>query len=363
MSEIAQHTPLEVLLVDDDGAMIITLGAILRRAIAPHRLYVAGAGHAAVRLVERHHATLSLVVLDIVMPDLSGITVAARIRRDWPHLRILPITAFPERAWLVEALGTLPAIKKSSEDQDIEQLFRDALTTPVEPPPDTAYCNYLITEAARLTDEPLAPVAEVVILAASLTVREGLQQLVSQAGGLVKATAEHAHDITPQNLLDGPYVVVCPLRDRKEAEILAQTLHGHVLIVLTNDDLPLNRKHALTVNAVHESYPADTLTQALALTRTGEPFHRVPDIIELNETERRILELTGQGYETHAIARALSMKEGSVRRVRSDLYTKIKVNNPAALALVASDVLRFRWVRTKVGPPLLEEAGTTESDR
>jgi len=84
--------PLRILLVEDDSAvrnvtrrMLERLGHSVRQAASPSE---------ALRLAGEEGAP-DLAIVDIVMPEMSGIDLVARLRRGWGGLRVMYMSAYP----------------------------------------------------------------------------------------------------------------------------------------------------------------------------------------------------------------------------------------------------------------------------
>jgi two-component system nitrate/nitrite response regulator NarL len=98
---VSVPTPIRVLIADDHRLFTEALEAILagdaRITVVAH----AGDGHEAVKLA--HELQPDVVLMDIVMPLLSGIDAARAIRADRPDACILMLTASNSRADLDRA--------------------------------------------------------------------------------------------------------------------------------------------------------------------------------------------------------------------------------------------------------------------
>lgn len=68
-------------------------------------------------LLQRRHAQVDVVVLDLSMPGRSGLDLLARMRMRWPHLAVLVCTMHEAPAMLSQALqaGARGFITKSSD--------------------------------------------------------------------------------------------------------------------------------------------------------------------------------------------------------------------------------------------------------
>lgn len=103
VSEVLRiHGLLRVLLVDDDPDMRGLLETMLdedgRFVVAGH----ASEGGEALRLAERHRP--DVVVLDLQMPGMDGLTALPLLRALLPTARIVVVSAFPDPLTLADAI-------------------------------------------------------------------------------------------------------------------------------------------------------------------------------------------------------------------------------------------------------------------
>jgi signal transduction histidine kinase len=114
-----------ILVVDDDA----DIGLLLcdRLQAMGHEVREAGDGEPA--LAARGTELPSLVFLDIEMPKLSGLEVLQRIRKDWPELPVIVMTAHGTIARAVEAMkaGASDFITKPFEMQQLKSAIAKAL--------------------------------------------------------------------------------------------------------------------------------------------------------------------------------------------------------------------------------------------
>lgn len=84
-----------VLLVDDDHGVRILLATTLRGR--GYQVVEASSGIEALALFDEHRQTIRLLITDVVMPDLRGPALAAKIRQAQPALPVLFITGYNDR--------------------------------------------------------------------------------------------------------------------------------------------------------------------------------------------------------------------------------------------------------------------------
>ncbi len=93
---------IRVLLADDHAVVRKGMREFLEED--PHIQVIAEAndGEEAVALVGRHHPDIAL--LDIQMPRLNGLDAARRIRKEFPDVRVLMLTAYEDEPYILAAM-------------------------------------------------------------------------------------------------------------------------------------------------------------------------------------------------------------------------------------------------------------------
>lgn len=116
---------IRILVADDDPDIVMALSERLRWL--GHDVIVAGDGQAAVMAVESH--AIELVFLDVGMPRLGGIEALKRIRRRWPHLPVVILTAYGTIRLAVEAMkeGAIDFITKPFDSNQLDGVVTTAL--------------------------------------------------------------------------------------------------------------------------------------------------------------------------------------------------------------------------------------------
>ncbi len=118
---------MKILLVDDDAALVGLLRLVLE--YEGHTVQTAYTGQEALEALEEEQP--DLVILDIMMPDINGIEVCARIRAT-PHLAHLPIailTAKPGEEDRIRAMeaGADAYWMKPLSPRQLKQRIRDLI--------------------------------------------------------------------------------------------------------------------------------------------------------------------------------------------------------------------------------------------
>jgi two-component system, cell cycle sensor histidine kinase and response regulator CckA len=83
-----------VMLVEDDDSVRRVAGEIL--TTAGYTILQAKNGQEALLLAERKAAAISVLIADVIMPEMSGPDVAKRLLRLHPQLRTIFISGYPE---------------------------------------------------------------------------------------------------------------------------------------------------------------------------------------------------------------------------------------------------------------------------
>jgi two-component system NtrC family response regulator len=113
---------LNILLVDDEPDLRVSLGDVLREE--GHAVEVASDGEAAIARLATQ--SFHLVVSDVRLPKLDGLTLLRRIRRDFPSTEVLLMTAYG-------SIGdAVTAMKDNAVDYLTKPFDISALVTAVE---------------------------------------------------------------------------------------------------------------------------------------------------------------------------------------------------------------------------------------
>jgi CheY-like chemotaxis protein len=100
----SNHSQKTILAVDDDPTVLEMLEQIL--GSAGYHVLAAGSGRAAIEKFEQQRHNVDLLLIDVIMPDLTGPVVAERLRALRPGLPVLFISGFHD-ADLVQRFAAL----------------------------------------------------------------------------------------------------------------------------------------------------------------------------------------------------------------------------------------------------------------
>lgn len=113
-----------ILLADDDAAM----RDFVKRALSSegHTVYAADDGTEALKLLDTHGAAIGIIVTDLDMPGLDGISLAKEARARHPGIAIVFMTAFADQLDRTRVLGTerITALAKPFPLDKIKQTVR-----------------------------------------------------------------------------------------------------------------------------------------------------------------------------------------------------------------------------------------------
>ena len=126
MAEAKAGAPWKVLLVDDEQSALQMYSALLREDGIP--VLTAATGERA-RSLAKSEARLGLVVLDLVLPDVEGLSLFHAIRAARPEVPVVMLTAFGSVDTAVQALreGAYHFLTKPADLEQWRALVRSAL--------------------------------------------------------------------------------------------------------------------------------------------------------------------------------------------------------------------------------------------
>jgi two-component system, cell cycle sensor histidine kinase and response regulator CckA len=123
-----------ILLVEDEAALRALLTEVLESY--GYRVLVAATGGAALAQAGAHGGPIDLLVTDMVMPQISGRELHARLSRDQPGLRVLFMSGYAGGAAPSAASPDgAPFLGKPFTSDALGRAVRDVLDTPPSSPP------------------------------------------------------------------------------------------------------------------------------------------------------------------------------------------------------------------------------------
>ena len=211
---------LTVIVADDHPLIGVALRLSVQRA-APEALVVAAESFAGLREAIQLHPDAALVLLDLMMPDVEGLSALQYLREQFPQVPVALVSAASERHWVrsAEALGAVAFIPKATPlDKSVEViglLLQGGCWWPqAEPPPTLSPGSRHAPQTPTLEDKlDRLTRQELRIL---LQIRDGqLNKQIAADLGISESTVK-THISTLLRKLD--------LQTRTQAAVLAQRL-------------------------------------------------------------------------------------------------------------------------------------------
>ncbi|MEL6398118.1 MAG: response regulator transcription factor [Cyanobacteria bacterium J06607_6] len=206
---------IRILLVDDQYLIREGIASLLELEAAVEVVGIAGNGQEAIAqaLKLKPH----IILMDVRMPEMSGVEATAQIRQALPTCQIIMLTTFDDEEFIVQSLlaGACGYLMKDIPPQDLIQAIKLAHAGVYQLAPEVAgkLIGALKSNQASVTKPPIetpltARELEVLKLLAKGTTNKGIAQALYVSEGTVK---NHVSNILMR--LD--------LRDRTQAAIYA----------------------------------------------------------------------------------------------------------------------------------------------
>ncbi len=127
----------KILLLDDDEQMLELYQALIEQIPSHPEVQVCNAGARAIAMLDSEPFTL--LITDLRMPKMDGLQVLAIVRRKFPLLRIVVLTAVPDEEYRSRAYaqGVEMFWQKPNSAEDI-QLFQDCIESMLDRPTQMA---------------------------------------------------------------------------------------------------------------------------------------------------------------------------------------------------------------------------------
>ena len=123
---MSKSNPIRVMIVDDHDMVRRGLATFLKVQADLELVGEAGGGEEALRLCEQLQP--DVILMDLVMPEVSGPTTTRAIRERWSHIQVIALTSFGEKELVQEALqaGAISYLLKNVSADDLAKAIRAA---------------------------------------------------------------------------------------------------------------------------------------------------------------------------------------------------------------------------------------------
>lgn len=118
-THVPELTPVRVLVVDDHPIVREGLSAILGRVPELDLVGAAGLAETGLRMVEALQP--HVLLLDLGLPDCSGVAVAQRVRANWPDVAVVVLTGYGVRSHsrLLSQIGVRGILHKTAPTEQL----------------------------------------------------------------------------------------------------------------------------------------------------------------------------------------------------------------------------------------------------
>ncbi len=123
---MSHNFPIRVLIVDDHTMVRTGLATFLEVSDDLELVGEASNGVEAIELCERQRP--NVVLMDLVMPNMDGVSTTKVIKKRWPSIQVIALTSFQEGDMVQEALkaGAISYLLKNVDMKDLVQAIQDA---------------------------------------------------------------------------------------------------------------------------------------------------------------------------------------------------------------------------------------------
>jgi two-component system response regulator GlrR len=122
----------DILLVDDDGELVLSLARVLSPLVAPCKIAAAGSAAMALEVLKKDAPKVAVVdlCLDEKVGVESGFALVTRLRADYPDMRVIVLTGHSSVAHGVKAmhLGAASFLEKPADPFHLAAIIKDAIS-------------------------------------------------------------------------------------------------------------------------------------------------------------------------------------------------------------------------------------------
>lgn len=175
--------PVRIALVDDSEAYRAEAGAVLSGQTGFDLVAACADGREAIRSLAGLHP--DVVLVDLNLPDMSGVEVVRELHRELPEARLMILTIDHDGRRLIEALsaGAVGYLVKTTTPNRLLEAVGEAM----------AGGSPISSNVARLLVQRFQSMPEAKAVRGSLTERERRILMIFAAGGRAKEVADEMH--------------------------------------------------------------------------------------------------------------------------------------------------------------------------
>ena len=117
---------IRVMIVDDHAMVRTGLATFLEVSVDLDLICQATNGQEAIELCEQFQP--DVILMDLVMPEMDGVTATRIIRECWPQVQVIALTSFQEKKLVQDALqaGAISSLLKNVSMDDLIKAIRAA---------------------------------------------------------------------------------------------------------------------------------------------------------------------------------------------------------------------------------------------
>jgi DNA-binding response OmpR family regulator len=117
----------KVLIVDDEETLTWSMAKSLSKDRDKYEVIIANNGKEAINILKKNK--VDLVISDIRMPDINGLDLLVKIRKEYPEIKVIIMTAYGSSEVQKEAnrRGSIYYVEKPFEISDIRKIIVDLI--------------------------------------------------------------------------------------------------------------------------------------------------------------------------------------------------------------------------------------------
>ncbi|MBX0290613.1 response regulator transcription factor [Hymenobacter sp. HSC-4F20] len=123
---LPEEATISLLLVDDHPVVVEGIKGMLKPETSLRVIAQAYSGAEALNILAKYYTQVQVAVLDLNMPEMSGIELTRTIRTRWPSVRVLILSMFHDHATVAEMLeaGGSGYVLKTATRAELSEAIR-----------------------------------------------------------------------------------------------------------------------------------------------------------------------------------------------------------------------------------------------